>query len=113
MLDKSVYNPPTDPIIRIICRGFVCFVGSYLHCFIVFAVLVSIATSHESFLSSHACADMLAGWLQRVDQVQKDGIPTWRLETGTGGGFERPVHEYRPGRLNSINGMASEIEDKH
>jgi len=23
-------------------------------------------------------ADMLAGWLQRVDQVQKAGVPTWR-----------------------------------
>ena len=33
-------------------------------------------------------------------------------ETGTGGGFERPVHKYRAGRLNSIIGIASEIEDK-
>ena len=23
-------------------------------------------------------ADMLAGWIQRVDQVQKAGVPTWR-----------------------------------
>ena len=44
-------------------------------------------------------ADMLAGWLQRVDQVQKVGVPTWR----------RLVEALRDPRVGK-NGIASEIE---
>ena len=46
-------------------------------------------------------ADMLAGWLQRVDQVQKAGVPTWW----------RLVEALRDPRVGQ-NGIASEIEDK-
>ena len=43
--------------------------------------------------------EMLAGWLQRVDQVQKAGVPTWR----------RLVEALRDPRVGQ-NGIASEIE---
>ena len=45
--------------------------------------------------------DMLAGWLQRVDQVQTAGVPTWR----------RLVEALRDPRLGQ-NGIASEIEQE-
>jgi len=44
-------------------------------------------------------ADMLAGWLQRVDQVQKAGVPKWR----------RLVEALRDPRVGQ-NGIASSIE---
>ena len=44
-------------------------------------------------------ADMLAGWLQGVDQVQKAGVPTWR----------RLVEALRDPRIGQ-NGIASKIE---
>ena len=44
-------------------------------------------------------ADMLAGWLQRVDQVQKAGVPTWK----------RLVEALRDPRVGQ-NGIASSIE---
>ena len=44
-------------------------------------------------------ADVLAGWLQRVDQVQKAGVPTWR----------RLVEVLRDPRVGQ-NGIASNIE---
>ena len=43
--------------------------------------------------------DMLAKWLQRVDQVQKAGAPTWR----------RLVEALRDPRVGQ-NGIASNIE---
>ena len=43
--------------------------------------------------------DMLAGWLQRVDQVQKAGVPTWR----------RLVEALRDPQV-AQNGIASKIE---
>ena len=43
--------------------------------------------------------DMLAGWLQRVDQVQKAGAPTWR----------RLMEALRDPRVGQ-NGIASNIE---
>ena len=47
-------------------------------------------------------ADMLAGWLQRVDQVQKAGVPTWK----------RLVEALRDPRVGQ-NGIASNIvQDK-
>ena len=52
-----------------------------------------------SFLSSHAHADMLAGWLQGVDQVQKAGVPTWRIM----------VEALRDPRVGQ-NGIASKIQ---
>ena len=45
--------------------------------------------------------DMLAGWLQRMDQVQKAGVPTWR----------RLVEALRDPRVGQ-NGIASKIEQK-
>ena len=45
--------------------------------------------------------EMLAGWLQRMDQVQKAGVPTWR----------RLVEALRDPRVGQ-NGIAREIEDK-
>jgi len=44
-------------------------------------------------------ADMLAGWLQRVDQVQKAGVPTWKRLVGA-------LKDPRVGQ----NGIASSIE---
>ena len=44
-------------------------------------------------------ADMLAGWLHRVDQVQKAGAPTW----------SRLVKALRDPRVGH-NGIASNIE---
>ena len=44
-------------------------------------------------------ADMLAGWLQRVDQVQKAGVPTWK----------RLVEALRDPRVGQ-NGIARNIE---
>ena len=44
-------------------------------------------------------ADTLAGWLQRVDQVQKAGAPTWR----------RLVDALRDPRVGQ-NGIACEVE---
>ena len=49
--------------------------------------------------SPNFLADMLAGWLQRVDQVQKAGVPTWR----------RLVEALRDPRVGQ-NGIASKIE---
>ena len=43
--------------------------------------------------------EMLAGWLQRVDQVQKAGVPTWR----------RLVEALRDPRVGQ-NAIASRIE---
>ena len=43
--------------------------------------------------------EVLAGWLQRVDQVQKVGVPTWK----------RLVEALRDPRVGQ-NGIASEIE---
>ena len=43
--------------------------------------------------------DMLAGWLQRVDQVQMMGVPTWR----------RLAEALKDPRLGQ-NGLASKIE---
>ena len=45
--------------------------------------------------------EMLAGWLQRVDQVQKVGVPTWR----------RLVEALRDPRVGH-NGIAIEIEQR-
>ena len=44
-------------------------------------------------------ADMLAGWLQRVDQVQKAGVPTWK----------RLVEALRDPQVGQ-NGIATSIE---
>ena len=44
-------------------------------------------------------ADMLAGWLQRVDQVQKAGVPTWR----------KLVEALRDPRVGQ-NGIARNVE---
>ena len=43
--------------------------------------------------------DMLAGWLQRVDQVQMTGVPTWK----------RLAEALKDPRLGQ-NGLASKIE---
>ena len=43
--------------------------------------------------------DMLAGWLQKVDQVQMTGVPTWRR-------LAEALKDPRVGQ----NGIASEIE---
>ena len=45
---------------------------------------------------------MLVGWLHRVDQVQKAGVPTW----------SRLVEALRDPRV-AQNGIASKIEAKH
>ena len=44
-------------------------------------------------------ADVLAGWLHRVDQVQKAGVPTWT----------RLVETLKDPRVGQ-NGIASDIE---
>ena len=49
--------------------------------------------------SPNYLSDMLAGWLQRVDQVQKAGVPTWL----------RLVEALRDPRVGQ-NGIASKIE---
>ena len=49
--------------------------------------------------SPNFLADMLAGWLQRADQVQKAGVPTWR----------RLVEALRDPRVGQ-NGTAIKIE---
>ena len=49
--------------------------------------------------SSNFLNKMLAGWLQRVDQVQKVGVPTWRR-------LEEALRDLRVGQ----NGIASKIE---
>ena len=43
--------------------------------------------------------EMLAGWLQRVDQVQKAGVPTWR----------KLVEALRDPRVGQ-NGIASKVD---
>ena len=49
--------------------------------------------------SSNFLNEMLAGWLQRVDQVQKAGVPTWRR-------LEEALRDPRVGQ----NGIASKME---
>ena len=49
--------------------------------------------------SSTFLQDMLAGWLQRVDQVLKKGVPTWRR-------LAEALKDPRVGQ----NGLAREIE---
>ena len=53
----------------------------------------------SSIDSPNFLADMLAGWLQRVDQVQRVGVPTWR----------RLVEALRDPRVGQ-NGTAIKIE---
>ena len=53
-------------------------------------------TDSPSFLQ-----DMLAGWLLRVDQVLRNGVPTWA----------RLVEALRDPRVGQ-NGLASKIEQK-
>ena len=45
--------------------------------------------------------DMLAGWLQQMDQVLSTGVPTWK----------RLVEALRDQRVGQ-NGLASKIEEK-
>jgi len=49
--------------------------------------------------TSNFLNEMLADWLQRVDQVQKAGTPTWRR-------LEEALRDPRVGQ----NGIASKIE---
>jgi len=54
---------------------------------------------NSSIDSPNFLTDMLAGWLERVDQVEKAGVPTWR----------RLVEALRDPRVGQ-NGIASNIE---
>ena len=49
--------------------------------------------------SSNFLNEMLAGWLQRVDHMQKAGVPTWRR-------LEETLRDPRVGQ----NGIASKME---